>query len=437
MNDAAQKSEKTISSPTELETGGFIRIRGRIVGSGKIGKRPGLILLGVGSVLVAAIVYGVAHSGMRRSLDSASQSPVAVAAEEVDPWWKNESDAVRASSPAQNLGAPATSAALPSGVPNLSAADEAPHVSIRSAPQTESIRGSERLAHPISDFPAIPTLPDPQQFDSAPTERSVGQTDSPASAPVSKDAALQDALKSHILVGTGQSADVDAPPAANAGKSNVLGSVPTPIDQESTAAIRSNSDSPFRIAAGTVIAASLVTAIDSDLPGLLVAQVSQNAYDSATGRYLLIPQGTKVVGRYDSRIAYGQDRLFVSWQRLIFPNGASVDLHGMAGADGAGRSGFDARVDNHTRNLFRGAILLSIIGAGAQLSQPRQSSTNNSAPSVGQAIAGSVGDQIANVGTQVVQRQLNVPPNLRVPTGYQFDIMVDHDVEFAAPFAGG
>jgi len=106
----------------------------------------------------------------------------------------------------------------------------------------------------------------------------------------------------------------------------------------------------------------------------------------------------------------------------------------MAGVDLAGRSGFDAQVNNHTRKLLQGAVLLSIIGAGAQLSQPQQSVINGSAPNVGQIIAGSVGSQIASTGTQIVQRQLNVPPNLRVSAGYQFNVIVAHDIVFARQY---
>lgn len=436
MHDGSHRHEKTISSPTELETGGFIRLHGRILGSGKIGKRPGLIVLGVGSILVAAIVYGVAHSGMQRSLDNGRQPPVAIAAEAINPWWKDQSDAVQASSPERAPNVTATSAALPPGVPDLSALDETPHVTVGTLLRAQSRRSSSGAPHPITEFPAIPLLPELPQFASVPAEQAAVQSDVSAPTPDSDEATLQDALASHILVYPSESVDSDALPGKQVSKSNVPGIASTPIDRESRQVVSLSTASPYTIAAGTVIAASLVTAIDSDQPGLIVAQVRQNAYDSATGRYLLIPQGTKIVGQYDPRVAYGQDRLFVSWQRLNFPDGTSVDLHSMPSADMAGRSGFDARVDNHTRKLFQGAILLSIIGAGAQLSQPRQSTTNNSAPTIGEVVAGSVGEQVANVGTQIVQRQLNVAPNLRVPTGYQFNVMVDHDVVFAAKYAG-
>ena len=192
--------------------------------------------------------------------------------------------------------------------------------------------------------------------------------------------------------------------------------------------------SPLELKAGTIIPAALITAIDSDLPGLLVAQVRQNTYDSATGRFLLIPQGARIVGIYDSRISYGQDRLLATWTRLIYPDGVSLDLKALAGADIAGRSGFDAQVNNHAHKIFRGALLLSLIGAGAQLSQPQQSAINGSAPSVGQIIAGNVGNQIANASTQLTQRQLNVAPNLRVPAGYQFNVLIDHDLVLPAPY---
>jgi len=410
--------EKKISSPTELEGGDFIRIRGRIVGGEKIGKRPGLIVLGIGTLLLAAIVYGVAHSGIHRSIGVGRPQPLTIGAQPNDPWWRNQSDAVQAAAPTHTPRISVTSEPLPPGIPDLGPVDEIPHGMAKNY-ERASIPLAVRSPYPIADLPAIPPIAEPQPY----------ATTVPAA--VAKGEGVRDALTSGVLVNPNTGLDeLDRATTHAASGTSEIEATPSAEPMVST------NVQTFTISAGTVIPAALVTAIDSDLPGLLVAQVTQNTYDSLTGHYLLIPQGTRIIGQYDSRIAYAQDRLRVTWQRLILPDGSSVDLRNMAGADTTGRSGFDAQVDKHTRKLFQGAILLSVIGAGAQLSQPRQASTNGSAPSVGQVVAGSVGGQIANTSTQIVQRQLDVPPNLRVPAGYQFNVAVDHDIAFPTPYVG-
>ena len=417
MQNTAGIQAKKISSPTELETSDFIRIRGRILGSGKIGKRPGLIVLGIGCLLLAAIAYGIAHSGMRRPIGLNRPVPVAIAPAPNVPWWREESDAIRTSGPAT----PKETSTMPPGVPDLSQVDDPPRTVVPN-PRREAPRVIVPPATGLPGLQPIPPIVDPPQFGPIPTgvkaQNVVSNVDT-------SNTALHDALAAPPLVASGV---LDAHPRESAR-----------MPRESPApgvTSTENVQQPFVISAGTMIPAELLTAIDSDVPGLLVAQVRQNAYDSVTGHFLLIPQGAKLIGMYDSRVAYGQNRLPVTWQRLIFPDGSSIALQSMAGADLSGRSGFDTQVDNHTKKLFQGAILLSIIGAGAQLSQPQQASLNGSAPSVGQVVAGSVGSQIATTGTQIVQRQLNVPPNLRVPSGYQFNVLVDRDVGFSRPYYG-
>jgi type IV secretion system protein TrbI len=126
----------------------------------------------------------------------------------------------------------------------------------------------------------------------------------------------------------------------------------------------------------------------------------------------------------------------VAWTRLLYPDGSSLDLSGMEGTDPAGYAGFSANVDEHLNKVFNSALLLSIIGAGAQLSQPQQSGSIYAAPSIGQTIAGAVGQQIGNTSIQLTQRQLQIPATLEVPPGYLFDVLVDRDIVLAAPYAG-
>ena len=180
-----------------------------------------------------------------------------------------------------------------------------------------------------------------------------------------------------------------------------------------------NPVSRYEIKAGTIIPSLLITGVNSDLPGQITGQVRTNVYDTATGRYLLIPQGAKIIGVYDSQISYGQERLLVAWKRILFPNGKSIDLDGMPGVDLSGYAGFNDEVNHHYRKIFGSVLLMSFLGAGAQLSQPQQSFSNNASGgassngqlSVGQIIAQSVGSNIANAGTMVFQKKYQYSAN--------------------------
>lgn len=188
--------------------------------------------------------------------------------------------------------------------------------------------------------------------------------------------------------------------------------------------------SPFELQAGTIIPGILITGINSDLPGQITAQIRENVYDTISGQYLLIPQGAKLTGLYDSQITYGQERVLVVWNRIIFPNGQSIDLEGMPGVDISGYSGFNDVVDNHYTKIFGSVILMSVLSAGAQLSQPQQSNNPFSAPTVNQTLAQSLGTNIANVGTAILSKNLNIQPTLIIRPGYCFNISVTKDIVF-------
>jgi type IV secretion system protein VirB10 len=193
---------------------------------------------------------------------------------------------------------------------------------------------------------------------------------------------------------------------------------------------KKSAKSPYEVMAGTFIPATLQTGLNSELAGYATAVVRQNVYDSITGTYLLIPKGTKIFGKYDSKVAYGQKRLMLTWQRLMFGDGSSISLKGMQGTDKEGYSGFQDQVDNHLASLMSGAILMSIIGAGAQLSQPQTSTgvTPSQNEMVGQVIAGQAGNQIASITGQVVQKNLNISPTIMIRAGYEFNIIVNKDI---------
>ena len=193
--------------------------------------------------------------------------------------------------------------------------------------------------------------------------------------------------------------------------------------------------SPFEIKTGTVIPGMLISEIDSDLPGEIIAQVSQNVYDSATGKYLLIPQGTRLFGRYDSKVSYGQSRALVSWDRLIYPNAYTLDLDGMRGHDMGGQSGFKDQVDNHYAKIFGLALLTSALSAGYQLSQPQ--SSNSLVPNNSQVAAAAVGQQMAQVGENLATRGMQVQPTIVIRKGYHLNVMVNRDIVFPGTYPPG
>jgi len=186
--------------------------------------------------------------------------------------------------------------------------------------------------------------------------------------------------------------------------------------------------------AGSVIPAVMLTGIDSDLPGTISAQVRQTVYDSLNPSVVLIPQGTRLIGEYSSEIAYGQSRVLVAWNRLIFPNGATIDLRGMEGTDGQGQAGFHDQVDNHYFRVFGSAVLMSLLGVGAQLSQPQNTGALNT-PSASQQAAAAMAEQLNNVGTNLLNRNLNIQPTLVIRPGYAFNVLVNRTM-ILPPYGG-
>ncbi len=196
--------------------------------------------------------------------------------------------------------------------------------------------------------------------------------------------------------------------------------------------------SPYELQAGAIIPGILISGINSDLPGQLTGQIRQNVFDSITGDHILIPQGAKVVGLYDSKVTYGQERVLVVWKRIIYPNGQSIDLSGMPGVDLSGYAGFTDQVNNHFGKIFGSVLLLSTMSAGAQLSQPNNNSNNdNSYPTVGQTMAQSLGTNISDFGTQLANKNLSIQPTLVIRPGYLFNISVTKDIIFPGPYGEG
>ena len=187
--------------------------------------------------------------------------------------------------------------------------------------------------------------------------------------------------------------------------------------------------SPYQIMEGTLIPVTLVTAINSDLPGDVVAQVTRNVYDTQQ-RHLLIPAGSKVLGRVDNQVGLGQARVNIAWHRLILPNNNSLALSGFGGVDGQGAAGIRDRVNNHYSRTYVNALLLSAITAGAQLSQP-QSANVYAPPSAGQIAAGALGQQMGEVSSEMIRSNMQVGPTLEVRPGFKFSIYVSQDLVLA------
>jgi type IV secretion system protein TrbI len=237
----------------------------------------------------------------------------------------------------------------------------------------------------------------------------------------------------------------DQVPATQAGRAE-----PPPFDPDSllnmqdrklaflTAAVDRKTVSPDRLAnpasryvvqAGTVIPAALITGIRSDLPGQVTAQVTEHVYDSPAGNYLLVPQGSKLIGVYDSQISFGQDRVLLVWTRLIMPNGRSIVLERQPGVDTQGFAGLEDEVDHHWGRLFTAAALSTLLGVGAELG----ASNNDSA--ILTALRRGSADSLNQTGQQVVRRNLNIQPTITVRPGFPVRVIVNRDLVLA-PYRG-
>jgi type IV secretory pathway VirB10-like protein len=246
---------------------------------------------------------------------------------------------------------------------------------------------------------------------------------------------LEAARTSHLFattnVGLQAPAPVTATPAAQAppGSANPISQdhrvafMNGPVDRETVSPDRiAKPASPYVVQAGWVIAGALITGIKSDIPGDITAQVTENVYDSPTGRYLLIPQGSRLFGKYDSQISFGQTRVQVVWTRITFPDGDSIVLQRLPGADPEGYAGLEDEVDNHWGALFEAAVLSTILSVGSE------AGISDSENNLAQAIRQGASQSFSQTGQQVVARSLNVQPTLTDRPGLPVRIIVDRDL---------
>lgn len=188
--------------------------------------------------------------------------------------------------------------------------------------------------------------------------------------------------------------------------------------------------SPYQVMAGSIIAASLITGVNSDLPGLVVAQVTENVYDTVTGQTLLIPQGARLVGAYDSVVAFGQSRALLVWQRIIMPDGSSIQIDNLPATDAAGYTGLEDEVDYHTWTLLKGIAMSTLLGVGSQVG------TTANENNLIQALRQSTLQTTNQAGSRIVEKDLNIQPTITIRPGWPVRIIVHKDLVLK-PYRGG
>jgi len=217
------------------------------------------------------------------------------------------------------------------------------------------------------------------------------------------------------------------------GQDSKLLFVNAPVDRRTTAPDRlARPASSFVVQAGTIIPAALITGIRSDLPGQITAQVTEAVFDSPTGRAKLIPQGARLIGVYDSQVAFGQSRVLLVWTRLIMPNGRSIVLERQQGADAGGYSGLEDEVDNHWKELLGAAALSTLLGVGSELGSGADTGSNTA---ILQALRLGAANSLNQTGQQVVRRNLNMQPTLIIRPGFPVRVIVNRDL-ILEPYKG-
>ena len=179
--------------------------------------------------------------------------------------------------------------------------------------------------------------------------------------------------------------------------------------------------SPYQLMAGTIIPATLLTGVNSDLPGQVIAQVTSPVYDTVTGAHVLVPQGTRLIGRYDSVIAFGQSRILLVWSRIIMPDGSSIQIDTLAGVDARGYAGLEDTVDYHSRKLLQGVVLSTLLGVGAELA-------SDDDDDIARALRRSAQTGASQAGQDIVRRNLDVQPSITIRPGWRVAVLVSQDI---------
>jgi type IV secretion system protein VirB10 len=188
----------------------------------------------------------------------------------------------------------------------------------------------------------------------------------------------------------------------------------------------------YQLRAGFVIPAVLLSGVNSEVPGTIIAQVAQDVFDNATGTELLIPQGARLIGSYASNVQYGQSRLFVIWQRIVFPDGRALDIGAEPGTGSDGYAGFKDRVDSHWVRIFGSAVLMSAISAGISYSQDRYQGNGNyyQPPRFSDELSQAVGQQFGQAAAKLLEKNLDIAPTIKIRPGYRFSVLLIRDFVF-------
>lgn len=203
------------------------------------------------------------------------------------------------------------------------------------------------------------------------------------------------------------------------------------LPEEYSQHVRATPRSPLELKSGTLLPCVLISGLNSDLPGNMVAQISENVWDTVSGRYLLIPRGSKVIGTYDNQVAYGQSRVLVIWSRLVFPDGSTLVLDNLGGADQSGYSGFKGVVNRHWGSIISSALLVSLLGAGVEIAAPTNNGDRDK-EDPRSILAENAASAVAEAMSQIIQREVNRQPTIKIKPGYRFMIFVQRDILFPA-----
>ncbi len=436
----ATTTDTTITSPDSLDVRSGIRKK-----LGKPGGRivmAGAIIVGVVAAVTAVNISSVKPAMQAKQEAAATQTedkglePASLSGDSLN---AKASDAVLASNQAVMPPVAAAAPTPPTSTFGNEAVDVPPldgnQASGNTSTAAQEQHAAEKASADLADTArSAPTAVKNWNSDTGPGSIDAGNGAGgalPASManldPASALAAAQQAA-AKIAGGQGAPGGAQADPNGQDEKQAFLKAA-AEIPQPDLDATVHSARSPYELKTGAVIPAIMISGTNSDLPGCMIAQVSQTVFDSATGANPLIPQGTRLYGCYDSKVAYGQNRAEVVWKRLIYPDSSTLEIGGMEGDDPAGYAGFKDKVNNHYVRLVAFGVMTSLFSAAFQLSQPKQS-TSNQTLSNQQVTAAAVGQELSQLGTQVTEKNLNIQPTIIIRPGYRFVVMVNKDIVF-------
>jgi type IV secretion system protein TrbI len=375
----------------DAEPAGAFRLRGEALPVMRLSRRVLTGLVGIGAVAIfAALIFALSQGSRRSGGGSELYNTDNKTTPDGLTGLPRDYGGLAPDKPLPEIPSSPAGAGRPQPVPGLSAIDPEQQ---RLAQENEAARLSRLFA-------------------------TTGTRERPAEAPAAP------AADTKTAPGQGEAAPLDPGALLNM-QDRKLAFVNGPVDRKTVSPDHlENPVSRYVVQAGSVIAAALITGMRSDLPGEVTAQVTENVYDSPTGRYLVIPQGAKLIGTYDSQVAFGQDRLLLVWTRLILPNGASIVLERQPAADRQGFNGLEDEVDQHWGRLFMGAALSTVIGIGAELG----SNANDSA--IASALRQGSSNSLSQTGQQITQRNLNIQPTLTIRPGFPVRVIINRDLVF-------